>query len=46
MKLEKYKDGRFWAVYDKDNILVCVTVYKKGAKEVIRRLEKKCVNIS
>ena len=25
---------RFWAVYDKDNSLVAVTVYKKGAIEV------------
>lgn len=39
MKLEKY--NRFWAVYDEAGILVCVTVYKKGAKEVIRRLSKK-----
>lgn len=38
MKLEKY--GRFWAVYDAEDILVCVTVYKKGALEVIRRLTK------
>lgn len=39
MKKEKY--GRFWAVYDENNELVCVTVYKKGAEEVIRRLEMK-----
>lgn len=37
MKIEKY--GRFWAVYDKDDVLVCVTVYKKGAVEVIKRLQ-------
>jgi hypothetical protein len=36
MKIEKY--GRFWAVYDANGILICLTVYKKGAKEVIRRL--------
>ncbi len=30
--------GRFWAVYDPAGSLVCVTVYKKGAAEVIRRL--------
>ncbi len=30
--------GRFWAVYDPAGGLVCVTVYKKGATEVIRRL--------
>lgn len=29
--------SRFWAIYDGD-ALVCVTVYKKGASEVIRRL--------
>lgn len=29
---------RYWAVYDDDGELVCVTVYKKGAKEVVRRL--------
>ena len=39
MRLEKY--GRFWAVYDEAGILVCVTVYKKGAKEVIRRLSER-----
>lgn len=36
MKLKKY--GRFWAVYDSEDSLICVTVYKKGALEVIRRL--------
>lgn len=37
MKIEKY-GSRNWAVYDNSGCLVCVTVYKKGAKEVIRRL--------
>jgi len=31
---------RFWAVYDDSDELVCVTVYKKGANEVVRRLTK------
>lgn len=42
--------GRFWAVYDNTSSnnqekaeearqLVCLTVYKKGAREVVRRLE-------
>ena len=39
MKIEKY--DRFWAVYDQQGVLVCVCVYKKGAKEVVRRLEAK-----
>ncbi len=30
--------GRFWAVKDPEGSLVCVTVYKKGALEVVRRL--------
>lgn len=34
--IEKY--GRFWAVYDSNACLVCLTVYKRGAIEVIRRL--------
>ncbi len=39
MTISKY--GKFWAVYDKEEKLVCVAVYKKGALEVIRRLEEK-----
>ena len=30
--------GRFWEVLDSTGQLVCMTVYKRGAKEVIRRL--------
>ena len=30
--------NRYWAVVDPDDELVCVTVYKRGAVEVIRRL--------
>lgn len=37
MSLQKY--GRFWAIYDGEE-MVCVTVYKKGALEVIRRLSE------
>jgi len=40
MKIKKY-GTRHWAVYDYDGNLICVTVYKKGAKEVLRRLEAK-----
>jgi hypothetical protein len=35
--IQRYKK-HFWAVYDGSD-LVCVTVYKKGAAEVIRRLQ-------
>ena len=37
MKIRKY--GRFWAVYDEEE-LICVTVYKKGALKVIEKLSK------
>ncbi len=38
MKIVKYK--RYWAVYD-GSVLVCLCVYKKGAEEVLRRLQGK-----
>jgi hypothetical protein len=31
--------GHFWAAYDDAGQLVCVTVYKKGAAEVVRRIQ-------
>jgi hypothetical protein len=31
--------GRFWEVLDSTGELVCMTVYKRGAKEVVRRLQ-------
>lgn len=31
--------GRFWEVRDGADTLVCLTVYKCGAREVIRRLD-------
>jgi hypothetical protein len=39
MTIERY-GNRFFALYDADGSLVCVTVYKKGAEEVRRRLEQ------
>ncbi len=38
MKIEKY--GRYFAVFDTQDALVCLCVYRKGAREVVRRLEK------
>lgn len=32
------KRGRFWEVVDPAGELVCITVYKRGAAEVVRRL--------
>jgi hypothetical protein len=37
MAIRKY--GRYWAVYASDGALICLTVYKKGAVEVVRRLQ-------
>lgn len=36
MRIAKY--GRYWAVYDAENVLICVCLYRKGAEEVVRRL--------
>ncbi len=35
--LDRYK-ARYWAVFSPEGKLVCVTLYKKGAAEVIRLL--------
>jgi hypothetical protein len=37
MSIRKY--GRYWALYDAGE-LVCVCLYKKGAAEVLRRLQQ------
>ncbi|MGD0915823.1 MAG: hypothetical protein ABSB22_05140 [Thermodesulfobacteriota bacterium] len=37
--MEIVKWDRYFALYDKEE-LVCVTVYKKGAQEVRRRIEE------
>ena len=39
MSIRKY-GGRYWAVYDSAGALVCVCLYKKGATEVLRRLQQ------
>jgi hypothetical protein len=39
-RIEPYSN-RFWAVYDETSALVCVTVYRRGAREVVRRLTAK-----
>jgi hypothetical protein len=36
--IERYRGKRFWAVYE-DGALLCLTVYKKGAKAVKQRIE-------
>ena len=38
MTIRKY--GRYWALYDDAGELVCICLYKKGAVEVLRRLQQ------
>jgi hypothetical protein len=37
MTITRY--GRYWAVLDTDGSLICLCVYKRGALEVLRRLQ-------
>ena len=34
----KQTKSRWWEVRDREDELVCLTVYRKGAREVVRRL--------
>jgi hypothetical protein len=34
----KQRHSRWWEVRDPEDELVCLTVYRKGAREVVRRL--------
>jgi len=37
-RIIKQRHSRYWEVRDPLNELVCITVYKKGAAEVVRQL--------
>ena len=37
--IKKYGETRYFGVYD-GNKLICVCVYKRGAREVVRRLRE------
>ena len=37
-RIIKQRHSRYWEVRDPQDELVCLTVYKKGAAEVVRRL--------
>ncbi len=41
MKIEKYKNTKFYALYDDNSELICVAVYKRGAEAVAKRLAEK-----
>jgi hypothetical protein len=36
--IKKRERSRFWEVIDPAGELVCLTAYKRGAKEIVRRL--------
>ena len=38
--VEKREDTRWWKVLDPAGELVCLTVYRRGAREVARRLNE------
>lgn len=37
LRMERYGTSRYWAIYDGPELVV-VTLYKRGAQEVLRRL--------
>ena len=39
MRVARYRNTRYWAVIDAEGSLVCLWVYRKGAVEVVRRLQ-------
>ena len=39
MHIEKYGKTRYWALVDTTGELVCLCVYRRGATEVVRRLQ-------
>ena len=40
MRIARYGNTRYWAVYASDGALICITVYRKGAAEVVRHLQQ------
>ena len=40
MRITRYGKTKYWALYDDAGELVCVCVYRKGAAEVLRRLQQ------
>jgi len=39
MCIERYGNTRYWVVLDRDGSLIYLCVYKRGALEVLRRLQ-------
>ena len=45
LRVARYK-RRHWAVYDETDALICVCLYRKGARNVARLLEAKIITAS
>ncbi len=43
MRIARYRNTRYWAVIDTEDTLVCLCVYRKGALEVVRRLQARTI---
>ncbi len=39
MRIARYGKTRYWAVIDAAGSLICLCVYRKGAQEVVKRLQ-------
>lgn len=39
-RIERWKSSRGFGLYDEKGQLICVTLYRRGALEVVRRLEE------
>src|SRR5262245_31114432 len=39
MRIEQYRNTRYWAEIDTADTVVCLCGYRKGAEEVMRRLQ-------
>ena len=40
MSVTRYQNTHYEAVYASDGALICMTVYRKGAAEIVRRLQQ------
>jgi hypothetical protein len=40
MRIERYRKTRYWAVRDAAGTLVCLCMYRKGAREVVKQLSR------
>ncbi len=44
MRIEPYRNTRYWAVLDEDGTLVCLCAYRKGTLGVVRSCDNSTTN--